>query len=100
MQYISKIDENEINEVASSIPRRSAEYDKAFKDYYDALNLIVNDGFNPDDTSNTKASIVALMQKQSQIKSYLDGVDEMLVHLFNIIDTGIIQEEDRIASEI
>lgn len=102
MSMIDYLDENEIRQYSElhSAGGIGCQVEKAMKDYNKRLIHIGNGDFQETDQSSAKAAIVALRAQMNAISSSMEEVDVMIDNLFYMLKTGILDEEDKIASNV
>lgn len=94
------IDPDDLEEISASVSVKEDEIEKALSDYSWFLTGITYVGFGSEDNSDTKASIIAINDKENTISSDLSCVEEMIQNIINKIKTDIIDVEDEKAKTI
>lgn len=102
MNEINQLNENEIRQYSKlhSEGGIGEQVSNALRDYNARLIDIKCNDFYADDNSSTKATINELLTQMKAVEEAMNEVDLMIDNLLFVIQTGILDEEDRIAHSV
>ena len=98
MSDITRIEESEIADYRKLSEGIGGKAEVALMDYNAGLNLIVTNGFSPQDTSSFHEVLTALRSSVKSVSDSMKEVDCMIDCLLEIIDKEILQKEDAMAA--
>ena len=102
MSDITALEESEIREYTelTSGSGQGARLNRSIDTYQNRLNIIKHQCFRPNDTSTVHGVIDELIEQMDSVSEIMNDANMMLDDIFHIINTCILDEEDKKAEEV